>query len=121
MIQGLRTVIYPTPDLAQGKEWYRQVLGCDPYFDEPCYVGFAVGGFELGLIPDGEPGGAGSLVYWGAPDVAMELARLTEIGAVVHQPVTDVGGGIKMALVRDPFGNLFGIIENPHFKVADMR
>src|SRR5436853_7088766 len=55
MIQGLRTAIYPTPDLARGKEWYRQVLGRDPYFDEPFYVGFSAGGFELGLIPDGEP------------------------------------------------------------------
>jgi catechol 2,3-dioxygenase-like lactoylglutathione lyase family enzyme len=48
MIQGLRTAIYPTPDLARGKEWYRQVLGRDPYFDQPFYVGFSVGGFELG-------------------------------------------------------------------------
>ena len=47
MIQGLRTAIYPTPDLARGKEWYRRVLGRDPYFDEPFYVGFSVGGFEL--------------------------------------------------------------------------
>ena len=53
MIQGLRTAIYPTPDIDQGKNWYRQVLECEPYFDEPFYVGFSVGGFELGLIPDG--------------------------------------------------------------------
>ena len=64
MIQGLRTAIYPTLDLAKGKEWYRQVLKRDPYFDEPFYVGFSVGGFELGLIPDGESGIAGVQVYW---------------------------------------------------------
>src|SRR5882672_3751424 len=56
MIQGLRTAIYPTPDLARGKDWYRQVLDHEPYFDEPFYVGFSVGGFELGLVPDGQPG-----------------------------------------------------------------
>jgi hypothetical protein len=28
-----------------------------------------------------------------------------------------VGGGIKVATVTDPFGNLLGIIENPHFKI----
>ncbi len=66
MIQGLRTAIYPTPDLARGKEWYRTVLGRDPYFDEPFYVGFSVGGFELGLIPDGEPSGAPECRYFGA-------------------------------------------------------
>jgi predicted enzyme related to lactoylglutathione lyase len=121
MIQGLRTAIYPTPDLARGKAWYRRVLGHDPYFDEPFYVGFSVGGFELGLIPDGEPGVAGVQVFWGVPDAVAELARLTDLGAVVHEPVKDVGGGIKVGSVRDPFGNLFGIIENPHFKLGDVR
>src|SRR6516162_11598779 len=95
MIQGLRTAIYPTPDLARGKEWYRQVLGRDPYFDEPFYVGFSVRGFELGLIPDGEPGALGVQVFWGVVDAAAELARLVELGAVVHEPVKDVGGGMK--------------------------
>lgn len=121
MIQGLRTAIYPTPDLARGKEWYRQVLGCDPYFDEPFYVGFSVGGFELGLVPDGEPGRAGVQVFWGVPDAAAELARLVSLGSVVHEPVKEVGGGIKVASVRDPFGNLFGVIENPHFKIEEVR
>ena len=52
MILGLRTVIYPVTDLARGKAWYADVLGVAPYFDQPYYVGFAVGGFELGLDPD---------------------------------------------------------------------
>jgi catechol 2,3-dioxygenase-like lactoylglutathione lyase family enzyme len=117
MIQGLRTAVYPTPDLARGKEWYRRVLGCDPYFDEPYYVGFSAGGFELGLVPDGQPGTAGVQVFWGVPDAAAELAR----GAGVHEPVRDVGGGIKVASVRDPFGNVFGVIENPHFRREDVR
>ena len=52
---------------------------------------------------------------------AAVLARLTSLGAEVHEPVKDVGGGIKVASVRDPFGNLFGIIENPHFKLSDVR
>jgi predicted enzyme related to lactoylglutathione lyase len=121
MIQGLRTVIYPAPDLARGKEWYRQVLGQDPYFDEPFYVGFSVGGFELGLIHDGEPGIAGGQAYWGVPDAAAEMTRLAGLGGQVHEAVKDVGGGIKVGSVRDPFGNVFGIIENPHFKLADVR
>jgi predicted enzyme related to lactoylglutathione lyase len=121
MIQGLRTAIYPTPDLTRGKQWYSQVLGHGPYFDEAFYVGFSVGGFELGLIPDGQPGVAGVQVYWGVSDAQVELARLTGLGAEVHEPVKDVGGGIRVALVRDPFGNLFGIIENPNFKLDEDR
>jgi predicted enzyme related to lactoylglutathione lyase len=121
MILGLRTAIYSTLDLAKGKEWYRKVLEREPYFDEPYYVGFSVGGFELGLIPDGEPGLAGVQAYWGVTDAAAELARLVALDATVHEPVKDVGGGIKVASLRDPFGNLLGIIENPHFKPGDVR
>jgi catechol 2,3-dioxygenase-like lactoylglutathione lyase family enzyme len=123
MIQGLRTVIYPTPDLAKGKAWYCQVLGHNPYFDEPFYVGFSVGGFELGLIPDGVPSSDGPLAYWGvgAGEIAAEVQRLTQLGATVHEPVKDVGGGIRVAAVRDPFGNLFGVIENPHFNAKQVR
>ncbi len=121
MIQGLRTAIYPVSDIAEGKAWYTRVLDCEPYYDEPYYVGFSVGGFELGLIPDGTPGPHGGQALWGVPDAAAELGRLTGLGAVVHEPVKDVGGGIKVASVRDPFGNVFGIIENPHFDPAAVR
>ena len=48
MIQGLRTVIYKVPDLEAAKAWYSRALGIEPYFAEPYYVGFQVGGFELG-------------------------------------------------------------------------
>lgn len=121
MIQGLRTVIYPVTDLARAKAWYSEVLGIQPYFDEPFYVGYSVGGFELGLIPDGSPGPQGSLAYWGVPDAEAELARLEGMKAKAHEPVKDVGGGIKVASVIDPFGNVFGIIENPGFDPKAVR
>jgi len=121
MIHGLRTVIYPVTDLKAGAEWYTHVLGVAPYFEEPYYVGFAVGGFELGLIPDGVPGSAGALAYWGTPDVAAELARLVALGGAIADPVQEVGDGIRTATVTDPFGNQFGVIENPHFDLSKVR
>lgn len=121
MIQGLRTVIYPVSDLTQAKAWYSQVLGHAPYFDEPFYVGYSVGGFELGLLPDGVPGTQGAMAYWGVPDAAAAMETLTALGAPVHEPLKDVGGGIKVAAVLDPFGNVFGIIENPLFDLKAVR
>ena len=53
MFLGLRTVIYPTVDFAAATAWYTQAIGQAPYFNEPFYVGFNIGGFELGLVPDG--------------------------------------------------------------------
>jgi predicted enzyme related to lactoylglutathione lyase len=115
---GLRTACYPVTDLAKAKAWYSAVLGIAPYFDEPFYVGFNVGGFELGLDPDTsevKPAAAGALVYWGVESAERAWARLLELGATPASPVREVGGGIKVATVKDPFGNLFGLIENPHF------
>lgn len=123
MIRGLRTVIYPAPDLDAAKAWYTKVLGFGPYFAEPFYVGFEVGGFELGLDPNATPstGGTGVLPYWGVADAAAAYARLLELGATELGGVQDVGGGIKVASVRDPFGNALGIIENPSFSTDKVR
>jgi predicted enzyme related to lactoylglutathione lyase len=117
---GLRTVLYHAPDLGKAKAWYSQVLGIDPYFDQPFYVGFSVGGYELGLDPDSSttPGGSrGAVVYWGVSDAQVTLDRLVSLGASVRSAVHDVGEGIQVASVLDPFGNIFGIIQNPHCKL----
>ena len=109
---------HATDRFAEAKEWYTHVAGVPPYFDQPFYVGFNVGGFELGLIPDGTPSVDGVSVYWGCPDAVAELERLVSLGGVMIEPVTDVGEGIMLAAVRDPFGTKFGVIENPHFKMG---
>ena len=121
MILGLRSVIYPAPELSKARQWYSEVLGVQPYFDQPFYVGFSVGGFELGLIPDAIPGVAGPQALWGVANAEQEVARLIALGATELEPVTEVGGGIKTAAVQDPFGNRLGIIENPHFDPASVR
>jgi predicted enzyme related to lactoylglutathione lyase len=120
MFLGLRTALYHAPDLAKAKAWYSKILGLQPYFDEPFYVGFNVGGYELGLDPDGKklPAGAtGVTVYWGVARVEPALEHLLANGATLHSGVQEVGGGIRVATVLDPFTNIFGVIENPHFKL----
>jgi predicted enzyme related to lactoylglutathione lyase len=117
---GLRTTIYKVSDINEAKAWYSKVLGIQPYFDEPFYVGFNVGGYELGLQPEeGNEGTAkgGVATYWGVYDVKETYARLLSQGAAAHEEPADVGGNIMVATVKDPWGNIFGIIYNPHFKI----
>jgi len=121
MIHGLRTVKYPVADLARATAWFTEVLGAGPYFDQPFYVGFSVGGFELGLVPDGAPGTAGAVVYWGVDDIEAEVARIVGLGASVHEPTQEVGEGIKVAELKDPFGNVLGLIYNPVFDLSAVR
>lgn len=122
MFLGLRTVIYHVNDLEKAKAWYARAAGVAPYFDHSCYVGFNVGGYELGLDPDAsDKAGAGgnALAYWGVASIKQSLEHLLELGATLETDVQDVGEGILMATVRDPFGNLLGIIENPHFTLEN--
>ncbi len=114
MFLGLRTAIYPTDDLARSKAWYTDLLGVGPYFDEPFYVGFEVGGYELGLDPNRDPA-AGVSTLWGVADIEAAHARLLALGAIAEGEIQEVGDGIKVASVRVPGGAELGIIENPHF------
>ncbi len=121
-LQGLRTVVYGVPDLERAKDWYTEALGVKPYVDEPYYVGFNVGGYELALNPKGtvaQPVGSGVRVFWGVDNIDEELDRLLSIGAKPHKPVEDIGADIKVASVLDPYGNLIGLIYNPHFAIID--
>ncbi len=112
---GLRTAIYAAPDLDQTKAWYTAFLGIAPYFDEPFYVGFNLAGYELGLDPNVTPASGTPVTYWGVSDIQAVWQQLLTQGAAPQTAPQDVGDGIWVATVTDPFGNTVGIIQNPHF------
>jgi predicted enzyme related to lactoylglutathione lyase len=115
---GLRTVIYMVSDLKKAKEWYTEAFGTKPYFDEPFYVGFNIGGYELGLHPAESNSKADNTVtYWGVENIQKEFDYLLSIGAKEHEPPTNVGGEIVVASVFDPWNNCLGLIYNPDFKL----
>ena len=119
MVHGLGTVIYKVADLSRAKAWYASAFQQAPYFDQPFYVGFNIGGYELGLDPNvtaTRPGPGGSVAYWRVSAIDSAFKDFVNAGATVVTAVRDVGDGIKVATVADPFGNLIGLIENPHFK-----
>lgn len=120
MFLGLRTAVYQVKDIGKAKEWYAKVLGVQPYFDQPFYVGFNVGGYELGLVPVENAAAkrtASGIAYWGVSDAHAAYKRLLESGATEQEPIQDVGEGILIGAVHDPFGNVLGVIQNPNFKV----
>ena len=114
---GLRTTIYKVPDLQKAKAWYTSAFGTKPYFDEPFYVGFNVGGYELGLQPGTTTGGDGVVAYWGVDDARVMYDQLLSLGATAHEPPQEVGGNIVVASVKDPWNNVIGIIYNPGFSL----
>jgi predicted enzyme related to lactoylglutathione lyase len=121
MISALATVIYRVTDIDRAKAWYSSAFQQTPYFDQPFYVGFSIGGYELGLDPDpsgGKAGPGGSVAYWRVAAIDEAVSHFVSSGAGVVAAAHDVGDGIKVATLSDPFGNLIGLIENPHFEVS---
>lgn len=119
-ILGLRTTIYKVADIHAAKEWYSKAFLTNPYFDEPFYVGFNIVGYELGLQPEDEvvhEKPESVLTYWGVEDINREFERLLSLGAIVHSTPENVGGDIFVASVKDPWGNIIGLIYNPEFKL----
>jgi predicted enzyme related to lactoylglutathione lyase len=119
-ILGLRTVAYKVGDLKKAKEWYSKAFNKEPYFDEPFYVGFSIGGYELGLQPiEDENNIVGNSVtaYWGVDNIEASINKMLELGASKADEPLEVGGGVIVASMADPWGNIIGLIYNPHFKV----
>ncbi|MEU2927243.1 VOC family protein [Streptomyces sp. NPDC007251] len=114
MTAGLQTIIYPVKDRDGAKALFTVLLGTEPYVDEPYYVGFKAEGQDVGLDPNGHAQGlTGPVPFWHVTDLRERLARLLEAGAEVVQDVRDVGNGRLVASVKDPDGNLVGLLQDP--------
>lgn len=127
-LRGLATVSFYASDLTAAKKWYTDLLGIEPYFqrpdsEHPAYIEFRLGDYqhELGIIdsnyaPKGAAAGpGGAIVFWHVDDVPATLEKLTAMGAKEYELLTNRGGGFITASVVDPFGNILGIMYNPHY------
>ena len=109
MNQGIRTVVYPVKDIARAKVFFRELLGVEPYADEPYFSGFKEGTEDLGLDPKGHK--EGITVYYHVDDIKDSLKSLVDAGAETIQEIKDVGGGGLIASVKDTDGNIIGLIQ----------
>ncbi len=125
ILRGLATISFYAADHAAAKNWYTEFLGVEPYFERPGYAEFRLGDYqhELGLIDSKYVPGldtsatraAGAIAYWHVDDVRATLERLLSMGARQLEAAADRGGGFVTASVIDPFGNILGIMYNPHY------
>ncbi|GAA0518416.1 glyoxalase [Paractinoplanes deccanensis] len=107
----IRTITIPVKDLAAAKALYADLLGTQPYVDEPYYVGFRPANSpEIGLNPHGDVA-AGPITYYHVPDIEATIRTLTAAGATLDQPAKPVGGGATTATLRDTDGNVIGLYQ----------
>jgi predicted enzyme related to lactoylglutathione lyase len=115
MNQGIKTIVYPVKDINQAKALYTGLLGVEPLVDQAYYVGYKVGDQDIALDPNGHAKGmTGATAYWHVDDLQKTVQQLLEAGAHIEQDVRDVGGGKLLVSLKDPDGNLIGLIQSPY-------
>jgi len=127
-LRGLATVSFFTDNLQEAKKWYTEFLGIDPYYifpdkENPAYIEFRIGDFEheLGIIDKKyQPKLAsdkigGTVVFWHVDDIKKTFEKLVKMGATEYEKITEREDGFITASVVDPFGNILGIMYNPHY------
>ena len=128
-LRGMATISFFAADIPAARDWYTELLGLEPYFQRPdaqnpAYIEFRIGDYqhELGIIDakyapkGGAAGQGGAILYWHVDDIAAAFERVKAMGATEYEPITKRGeSGFVTASVVDPFGNILGLMYNPHY------
>lgn len=127
-LRGLATISFFADEITKAKEWYTELLGIEPYYsfpskEQPAYIEFRIGDYqhELGIIDkkyfpissNSQPGGA--IAFWHVDQIEATNQKLLSMGATQYEPITKRDAGFVTASVVDPFGNVLGIMYNPHY------
>lgn len=123
MLRGVSTINFYANDHLQAVKWYTDFLKVEPYFSVPSYAEFRIGDYqqELGIIDSkfapnhitNKP--AGATIYWHVDDLQKTIDKLFSMGATIYEPKKDRGNGFVTISFLDPFGNILGIMTNPHY------
>lgn len=127
-LRGIATINFYADDMDTAKNWYAELFGIEPYFirpvdGPPAYIEFRVGDYqdEFGIIdsrykPQGASSGpGGTVVFWHVDDIEGALEKVKGMGAKEYDPLTKREAGFVTASVVDPFGNILGLMYNPHY------
>ena len=112
-MKDVSLIVYSTPDVAKAKQFFRELIGADPYVDSQQYVGYKNGEVEIGLTPFAGNNGPNGLAYWDVTDIAATIKALEAAGGTVVQQPTDVANGLLVASVKEPNGSVVGLRQFP--------
>ncbi len=114
-MKDISLIIYTVADVDKAKQFFRELMGGDPYVDSPRYVGYksSDSDMEIGLVPSEDDNAQGALAYWTVSDIEASIKALEDAGGRVVQPVKNVGYGLLVASVKEPNGSIVGLRQPP--------
>lgn len=128
MLRGMANVSYWANDIKEARKWYSELFGIETYFqrpdaENPGYIEYRVGDYkhEVGIVDKryapklAKEGPGGAVLYWHVDDIQKAMEQLLAMGAKEYESITERGAGFITAAVIDPFGNILGVMYNPHY------
>ena len=114
MAASVKTILYHVDDTAKAKPLYVALLGIEPYVEDEYYVGFEVDGQQIGLVNRSVANGkTGVQAHVHVDDIEATHRALLDAGAEEVDPIAEVGGGLRVSVLRDPDGNIIGLSQEP--------
>jgi predicted enzyme related to lactoylglutathione lyase len=106
MSATISSLVIPVSDPDAAKTVYTALLGV-PHTDQPYYVGYNVGGFEVALAPGDVSGGP--VAYADVEDLDATRATLLAAGATERSAPRQVAPEARVCVLADADGNPIGL------------
>jgi predicted enzyme related to lactoylglutathione lyase len=106
MSATISSLVIPVSDLDAAKAVYTALLGA-PHTDQPYYVGYNIGGFEVALAPGDVAGGP--VAYADVEDLDATRATLLAAGATERSAPQQVAPEARVCVLVDTDGNPIGL------------
>lgn len=108
----LENIVYTVNDLDAAKAIQIAVLGTQPHTSTANYVGFNVGGIEIGLTPAKSDATTCTVGHIRVPDLDATLEQARKAGATVVSEPRQVSPSTRVAAVQGDDGPTYGLIEH---------
>ena len=114
MFKRIAEVMYFVPNRYEAARWYSSLFENEIFFlENPDHFFIRVGNQEVWFhqadhkVPSGA---AGCVAYWQVGDFDEAVERAVRLGAEMYRGPLDREDGTFMCQVKDPFGNLVGLV-----------
>lgn len=118
MFKYVSEIMYFVSDRRAAATWYSNLFGIEiTWLENPEHFFIRVGNQDVWFHESDSKvssGAAGHVAYWQVADFDAVLERATRLGATLYRGPLDRQDGSYMCQVKDPDGNLIGIIGSNH-------
>ncbi len=117
MSSGIVEIMYFVPERLEAARWYAELFQSEiEWQDEPDHFFLKVGDQEIWFHEADAKmasGAAGQVAYWRVDNFSGFFKRAERLGATLYRGPLDRQDGFHMCQLKDPFGNVFGIVGPP--------